>query len=344
MKVIQMGVGGFGRHWSRILTANQDMVEVVALVDNSQDALDETCAEFGYAKTVCHTSLTAALADVSADILICVTPPQVHREHVTQALQADLHVLCEKPMASTIEDCVAMLQASRQFGRKFAVSQNYRYRPAIQTMARLVREGAIGEIGQIKLDFYKGWYFDTDNFRRTMAHPLIIDMCIHHFDLLRCITGLEPITVRGESWNPPWSDNSGDTSTTLCIELDNRARFTYSASWCAQGDFCDWNGNWLIEGDKGSIVYENGTITLNHAAGRYTIGRTESVVPDEMALTEQSAVLERFIAAINAGTRPETDVTDNLRSIRTVFAAVEAVESGQTVRVLPPEIEALLAV
>ena len=63
------------------------MVEVVALVDNSQDALDETCAEFGYAKTVCHASLTAALADVSADILICVTPPQVHREHVTQALQ-----------------------------------------------------------------------------------------------------------------------------------------------------------------------------------------------------------------------------------------------------------------
>ena len=122
-------------------------------------------------------------------------------------------------MASTIEDCVAMLQASRH-RRKFAVSQNYRYRPAIQTMARLVREGLSVKSARIKLDFYKGWYFDTDNFRRTMAHPLIIDMCIHHFDLLRCITGLEPITVRGESWNPPHGrDNSGDTSTTLCIEL-----------------------------------------------------------------------------------------------------------------------------
>lgn len=342
MKIIHMGVGGFGRHWSQLLVANQNKVDVVALVDNSQEALDATCAEFGYDEAVCYTSLTAALAHVDADILICVTPPQVHRAHVTQALQAGLHVLCEKPMASDIDDCVAMLQASRQFGRKFAISQNYRYRPAIQTMARLVREGVIGEIGQIKLDFYKGWYFDTDNFRRTMAHPLIVDMCIHHFDLLRCITGLEPTAVRGDSWNPPWSDNTGDTSTTLSIAMDNGARFIYSASWCAQGDFCDWNGNWLIEGDKGSIVYTDGTVTLNHAAGRYTIGRSEIITPDEMVLTEQSAVLDRFILAIKTDTRPETDVTDNLRSIRTVFAAVEAVDSGATVRVLSAEMEALL--
>ena len=63
-----------------------------------------------------------------------------------------------------------------------------------------------------------------------------------------------------------------------------------------------------------------------------TLSAEQSVVPDEMALTEQSAVLERFIAAINAGTRPETDVTDNLRSIRTVFAAVEAVEWANSAR------------
>jgi predicted dehydrogenase len=338
-----MGVGGFGGHWLDVLDANQEKVDVVALVDVSAEALDTACTRYGHAPEICFTTLDAALVQVEADIMICVTPPQVHREHVTQALQAGLHVLCEKPLASTPEDCVALLYASREFGRKLAVSQNYRYRPGIQTMARLVREGAIGTIGQVKIDFYKGWYFDTDNFRRTMAHPLIVDMCIHHFDLLRFVTGLEPETVRGESWNPPWSDNTGDTSTALQITMDNGAHFVYTASWCAQGDFSDWNGNWLIEGDKGSIAYSKGAITLNHAAGRYTIGESDSVAPDEMALSEQDAVLDRFIVAIERDLRPETDISDNLRSISAVFAAVAAVDSGQVVPVLSAELKALLA-
>jgi predicted dehydrogenase len=342
MNIIHMGVGGFGHHWSKVLTTT-DTVTVTALVDSSQEALDKTCKEFDYDPNICFTSLETALEQVDADILLCVTPPQVHREHATQAMQAGLHVICEKPLASTIEDCVAMLQASRDFGRKLVVSQNYRYRPAIQTMARLVREGVIGKIGQVKIDFYKGWYFDSDNFRQSMPHPLIIDMCIHHFDLLRFVTGLEPLTVRGESWNPHWSDNEGDTSTMLFMVLENGARFVYTGSWCAQGDFSDWNGNWLIEGEKGSIVYSHGKITLNHAAGRYTIDESESIEPDEMVLSEQSAVLDRFITAIKNDTRPETDVSDNLRSISTVFAAVEAADSGAVMPILSSGVQLILA-
>jgi predicted dehydrogenase len=246
-------------------------------------------------------------------------------------------------MAASLDDCVAMLQATRETGRTFAVSQNYRYQPDMQTMARLVRQGAIGQVGQVKLDFYKGFYFDVGNFRRTMSNPLIVDMSIHHFDLLRFVTGLEPLAVRGEAWNPPWSKNEGDTSASLRFTMDNGARVVYSASWCAQGDFCNWNGNWLIEGDKGSILYRDGEITLNHADGRYKVSSSETIEPEEMPATAQSFVLTHFVESVQNGTRPETFVADNLRSIAMVFASVEAVQTEQHLPVLSPELEALLA-
>lgn len=343
MKVIQLGVGGFGQHWANIL-ANNKNAEVVALVDISQKELDKCRIQFNYPASICFTDLDRALAAVKADILVCVTPPAVHLEQTSKAMAAGLHVICEKPMATTMEDCVGMLEASRKYGRNLIISQNYRYFPDMFTVAHLIKQGAIGEIGQIKLDFYKGWYFDTSNFRQQMPHPIIIDMSIHHFDLLRFMTSLEAETVRGISWNPAWSDNLGDTSASLHFNMSNGAHFVYNASWCAQGDFCNWNGNWLIEGDKGSILYANDTIILHRAAGRYTVSGTEIVKPIKMTAESQHYLFNQFVKSIEEGTAVTgTTVADNIRSIAMVFASVTAVDSNTAVPVLSPELKQLLA-
>jgi predicted dehydrogenase len=341
VKVIHVGVGGFGRRWSQALEATDD-VEVVALVDTVDEALAGACRTHGLDPEICYATLDGALARVEADIVLCVSPPHYHLEHVSAAVSAGLDVLCEKPMATRLDECVAMLEVARASGRSVAISQQYRYRPETQALAGLVRQGAIGEIGQVKLDFYKGWYFEESDFRRTMPFPILVDMAIHHFDLLRFISGLEAESVKGESWNPPWSENHGDTSTSVTFTLSNGARFVYNASWCAQGDFSGWNGNWLIEGDKGSILYDGDEIVLNHAAGRYKVAESETVAPRPMKLKEQEFVLAHFIDSRRNGFRPETDVADNLRSIAMVFAAVRAVETGQRALVLEPELQALL--
>lgn len=336
-----MGVGGFGQHWSEALLAAKG-VEVVGLVDVSEEALAVTRETCGYGVAICFPSLEEALASVTADMLLCVTPPQFHREHITTAVAAGLHVLVEKPLATTLADCIAIVEAARAYDRIVAVSQQYRYHPEMQALAKAVRQGAIGRIGQVKLDFYKGWYFDKGNFRRTMPYPLLVDMSIHHFDLLRFITGLEAVSIQGQSWNPSWSDNEGDTSTSLAITMDNGAHVVYNASWCAQGDFSDWNGNWLIEGDKGSLVYEKGAITLNRSGGRYTISDSEALKPLEMALVGQRMLLARFIDAVHKDQKPGTDVADNIRSIAMVFAAVKAVQTGRPTPVLTAELADLL--
>ena len=186
--------------------------------------------------------------------------------NTSAAIKAETDVCCTSANAVAVVDRFPRKQeiifvpdrnlgdyVARQTGRLMAVSQQYRYRPVTWALNRQVQNGAIGELGQARLDFYKGWYFDDSDFRRTMPDPLLADMAIHHFDLLRFITGLEATSVHGESWNPPWSENEGDTSVNVTFTMNNGARFVYNASWVAQGDFADWNGNWLLEGDEGSL-------------------------------------------------------------------------------------------
>jgi predicted dehydrogenase len=340
MKAIQIGVGGFGRHWVRLLSEFPG-IALVALVDVDEKTLIESANVANVAADRCFNKLSEALEAVTVDSLVCVTPPIFHRQHVTQAMEAGLDVICEKPLATNLEDALAIARKSRQTGRLVAVSQNYRYRPLTWTMQRLLQQGEIGEIGQVTLDFYKGWPFDSADFRRTMAQPLLADMAIHHFDLFRFVTELEAVTVRGESWNPPWSTNSGDTSVAVTFVLENGARFVYIASWCAQGDFSDWNGNWLLEGHSGSLHYRQNALTLNYAPQRYQVSDSQIVRQVGPPMLDQSYVLGDLMAARREGRQPRTNVFDNLRSLAMVMASIEAVETGQSVPVSNNEIEQL---
>jgi predicted dehydrogenase len=332
MRVIQAGVGGWGRHWVDVLSGFRD-IELVALVDVDPLALAAAGRIGGLGREAWFGSLDEALETAVADVLVCVTPPALHRAHVTAGLAAGLDVIVEKPLALTMRDGQAIAAAAERHGRLVAVAQNYRYRPATWTMAQLVREGAIGKLGQVRLDFYKGWHFADGDFRRRMDDVLLADMAIHHFDLLRFISGQDALTVHGRSWNPPWSDNAGDTSANLTFTLGNGAHFVYNASWAAQGDFADWNGNWLIEGDGGSITYSSGELVLRRALGDYQAEIVPDVHSTGPAYLDQAAVVADMIAARAAGRQPSTSVRDNLNSLAMVLAAVEAVrnETGQQV-------------
>ncbi len=339
MKFIQVGVGGFGGTWVNRLKQDK-RANVTGIVDISPEAMNRVCEKQGYDTSICFPTLEEALKKTEADAVVCVTPPAYHRKPVVTALNAGLHVISEKPMAESMADCKAMLSAAKKAGKTYVVSQNYRYNPAMFTIADIIRKGKIGTIGQVKVDFYKGVNFD--GFRSTMEYPLLIDMSIHHFDLIRYITGLNPVSVRGQAWNPEWSHYKGDCSSSVVFEMNNSARVLYNGSWCAKGDYCDWNGNWLIEGSNGSILYKNGIITLNQVPVNYTITKSTEVTHRKMRRIAQDFVLDNFIKSIAKGERPYTDVYDNINSVAMVFAAVKAVKSGRKIAVIDPSLKKII--
>jgi predicted dehydrogenase len=255
-------------------------------------------------------------------------------------MKAGLNVITEKPMSDNLANCMSILKMSRNTGRTCVVSQNYRYKPETWTLACLIKDGRIGDIGQVKIDFYRGNDFGG-GFRHEMDYPLLVDMAIHHFDLVRFVTGLNAVSVRGEAWNPAWSNYKGDCSSSLVFEMQNGARIVYNASWCAKGQFCGWDGNWQIEGSKGSMSYEDEKISLYDVPRFYKVNRTETVPAKGPENTGQEFVLNDFISSVKGGRRPQTDVFDNIHSIAMVFAAVKAVRTGKRIPVLDKRVQQL---
>jgi predicted dehydrogenase len=339
MRFIQIGVGGFGKGWVQRLTDNPS-VELVALVDVNQTNLTAARKVGNYGKEICFSRLNEALKNIKADALVCVTPPEYHKQCVVPAMKAGLDVITEKPMSSNLPSCLSIMKTSRSTGQTCVVSQNYRYKPETWTLARLVESGRIGKIGQVKIDFYMGHDFGG-GFRHEMEHPLLIDMAIHHFDLVRFVTGLNALSVRGESWNPAWSNYKGDSSSSLVFEMENDARVVYNASWCAKGQFSNWDGNWHIEGSKGTISYENGKISLYEVPKLYKVEKTKTVAAKGPKNTAQAFVLNDFICSVKDGRRPQTDVFDNIHSIAMVFAAVKAVGTGKRIPILDKRVQQL---
>lgn len=332
MRFIQVGVGGFGACWVDVLTRSRQ-ARLVALVDVSKKALAAARAASGCRADACFGTLGEALRKIEADAAVIVTPPELHRKGVVEALAKGLDVISEKPMADSMAGCRAMLRAASETGRTYVVSQNYRYSPEMWTLARMVRGGRLGKVGQVKVDFFRGVDFGG-GFRHSMAYPLIVDMSIHHFDLVRFVTGLDPLSVRAASWNPPWSNYRGDGSSTALFEMHNGARVLYSGSWCSKGQYCDWNGNWQVECEKGTVTYNAGEITVYDVPGTYGVRKTSKVKLVKPPRTGQNFVLHDFMNAVKTGKPARTAVTDNIHSIAMVFATVKAMQSGKVVPVL----------
>ena len=341
MKFVHVGVGGFGRNWVKALKNSGD-ADVVALVDVREQALADACDVGGYSRDICFASLEEALKRTEADALVTSSPPAFHRHDVELAMNAGLDVISEKPMADTMAACKSMLRTAAKAGRTYMVSQNYRYSPAMWTLAKVVRSGKLGAIGQVKLDFFKGMDF-RGGFRHEMPFPVIIDMSIHHFDLIRAVTGLDAVKVSGSAWNPPWSNYKGDCSSTALFEMSNGARVLYNASWCAKGNFCDWNGNWQIECEKGTVTYRDGEIRVHSVPKLYTVAKTEILKHSGPRLSGQSYILDEFIRCVKLRKQPATSVQDNIRSVGMVFAAVKAMQTGRKVSVLDSRVRELLA-
>lgn len=340
MRFIHVGVGGFGQCWVRVLKENKD-ADVVALVDIKDEALEKARELGEYGQNLCFKSLEDALKGVEADAVVSSTPPAFHKHDVITAMKAGLNVISEKPMADSMASCKAMVATAAETGRTYVVSQNYRYAPPMWTLADAVQSGKLGAVGQVKLDFFMGVDFQG-GFRHEMAFPVIIDMSIHHFDLIRFVTGLDAVKVSGAAWNPPWSNYKGDCSSTALFEMNNGARILYNASWCAKGAFCDWNGNWQIECEKGTVTYRNGEIKVYDVPGLYKVEKTEVLPHTEPPLMAQHYVLDEFISCAKEGKQPRTVASDNIRSVGMVFAAVEAMQTGRKVDVLDRETQYLL--
>jgi predicted dehydrogenase len=207
------------------------------------------------------------------------------------------------------------------------VAQNYRYSPVMQRMISLFREKRLGDFGHGHIDFYIPADF-TGSFRETMEFPLLVDMAIHHIDLIRAVTGRNVANVIARTFKPSWSWYQHHPGLKMILELDGGVPFSYSGDWSAHGKATSWNGTWRLQFAEGCIVCEDNQISI-HRNERWNKNPTsEKVEIPEITLSGQAALLARFAEAIRTGVPAETSGQDNLNSFGAVMSAVESARSG----------------
>jgi predicted dehydrogenase len=326
-RIVQVGVGGFGGCWTDVLVkARSDAIAFVGMVDTNRDVLAERAAAAGIDEGARFTSLDEALDELKPDVVVCVVPPAAHAEVATVALQAGAHVISEKPLADTMEGARQIVEAADTAGRKLAVSQNYRYSRQAIAVREIMKQGRIGEPASVSLEFFRGPLFEG-SFRRHMAFPLVTDMSIHHYDLMRAILSRDPQWTVARSVNPPWSWYEGAASIQQTFGFEGDVTGSYSASWCSLGYETPWSGNWRIEGSEGCVIWRDDKVFI----GRRPDTLEVVALPEDRKFG-QEAVLDEFLSALGEGRDPETSGHDNLKSLGMVFATVEASETGAVVQ------------
>ena len=328
MKVIQVGIGGMGNAWLRAVQASPH-VEYAGFVEVNAAVAAEQVGKYGLDGSTIFPSLEEALGAVQADGVINVTPPQFHRQVSLAALEAGVPVLSEKPLADTLAAAQDIVDASDRTGVLHKEKQNYRYHAPTQTLYQTLRTGDFGAIGAVKVDFFKGPHFG--GFREEMPYPLIIDMSIHHFDLMRFFLGRDPVALYGRSWNPPWSWFKGDASAAVTLEFANQSVdsdvvVSYNASWCSQGQVTPWNANWRFECAEGVIALTDDQVTTQRPDGELV--SVPTVEPERLG---QAYLLHEFYEAVMLGKPPVTTCQDNIKSLGIVFDVIQSFVSGAKV-------------
>lgn len=314
LPVVIVGAGAMGREWMRLLTTNSH-ARLVGIVDLDLDLATSVAADLAPDATV-----GADLADViersGAGAVINVTVPNAHRIVNEQALRLGLPVLCEKPLAPTLSAAlrqVALADITRQL---LMVSQSRRYFNHLTALRNLVAQ--LGPLGAVTAEFFHADH--EPGFREQMAHPLLVDMSIHHFDQLRYATGDEPVSVQCTSWNPSWSWYAGDACATANFELKSGARFIYSGSRCTPGLPSSWNANWRVQSERGAVNWDGETTLTIDADG---------MAVDIPSLEEELAgSLAEFVNAVRTTTTPQNEVRANVLSLAMVEGATASSDSG----------------
>jgi predicted dehydrogenase len=329
-----VGAGGISSAWFPPLVEAQ--VEIAAVVDLRMEAARAQIEKFGLAAEA-STDLAAMLRKARPDFVVDLTVPEAHREVTCMALEAGCHVIGEKPMASTLEEAREMVRTAERTGKLYMVSQTRRWDPKHDMIRLALARGAIGAVTTINCDFYLGAHFG--GFRDEMPSPLLLDMAIHHFDLARFMSGLDPVAVYAKEFNPKGSWYRGDAAASCIFEMSEGVIFTYRGSWCAEGFNTTWNGHWRIVGERGTVIYENDEDPKAQVvAGDTGFHRPVADVPISPSPLKQSywhGALAEMLEFLRTGARPQTECHDNIKSLAMCFSAIE---SSRQARRIPVEV------
>jgi predicted dehydrogenase len=326
-----IGAGGIVR--TSHLPAYRDAGwEVVRIASRTQSAAAAVAADFAIPG---HSGdWMDVVRDERVDVVDVSMPPHLQREICEAAFAAGKHVLVQKPMATTLEDARAIVDAAAAARRKLAVNQNGRWDPAIRACKELLNRGIFGTLVTASFELrtrqpWQEFWKDQVNYPRLM----MLGMSIHHLDQFRFLFG-DPDEVTAITATYPGQPWAGDSIAFYALRYASgllAVGFDDGFPWTR-----DWSVKYRIEGldaiARGDIGWVSG--------GYSTLEYTTSASPDSWirpAFTRKwfpdafVGTMGELFRAIATDSEPSTSGRDNLTTLRLVEAAYRSAAERRSV-------------
>jgi len=339
-----------------------DCVEITGVAEPAPERREAVSGRFGLPA---FESCAQLLAAARPDILCVLTPASTHRRIVEEGARAGAHILCEKPMAHTLEDAYAMEHACRQHSVRFCYGSSYRHLPAVIEARRLIAEGSIGAVRLLVEEVITGE--GESSFRPLSAthYPVggpggggygLVDHGIHMLDILPwlCDSSIATLNGRGDRTGAPARPEFallGLTNgalgvllydgSTWPLELPSEGLFSEGREWVDRRGWVGSRGLWDAHPGNIRVYGSKGSLRIYHYANRLLLSRDgglrECELPRRATPAHFGAQMHQFCQELDAGADPSCGSAAGIRTLQALFAIYDSETSGtwQTIS-LPP--------
>ena len=334
LRIGVLGAGAIARAAHIPGYAASENCELTAIADISPESLAGVREKWQFKKE--YSDCSELIQTEKPDLVSICLPNIYHARYAIEAMEAGCDVILEKPVATTLEDALAIAEAQKRTGRKLAVCFSHRFNQMVIAAKNAVDAGAIGKPYMMRVRFAHGgpfpgwavsdWFYDPER----AGGGAVLDMGIHAMDLMLWFLG-KATEVKGFAGTLR-KDIAVDDNMTALLKFGNDAMGYMECGWTSCAGFSGQE----IMGDNGAITidYAKGEVVLcsgvNSPDG--SLKMETQVIAKSGKLTAWQNQMAVFIEEKIAGKDFSTSIQDGIEALKVGLGVYESSEKGNTVK------------
>ena len=330
LKIGILGMGGMGWYHARRYPQlpNAQIVAITDIVPERLEAKDAVSinlagseAAFDLSRVARYPEAGQLIAEADVDVVDICLPTYLHAQYAIAALEAGLHVLCEKPMALSVADCDRMIAAARAADRRLMIAQCLRFWPEYVYLTQLITERPLGALLSLNMARIGGrprWSPDNWFLDPKLSGGALLDLHIHDVDYVNAVFGVpDTLHATGRATTHP---DSYDI-IHACFNYDDGPQIHMHAGWStAQVPFQSGFDAWF---ERGFVRYANGELTV--------FDNLEKVESKPAEYARGDAYLNEiayFLECVETGAQPSRCMPESTRdSIALIDREIQSIKS-----------------
>ncbi|MEK3935558.1 Gfo/Idh/MocA family oxidoreductase [Sporosarcina sp. FSL W7-1349] len=312
--------------------------EVVGIYNRTVQRAESVAQQFNI-PNVCKT-MEELINHPEVDIVDIAVTADLQPKVVELAAKAGKHILCQKPLADTMENAKKIVALGEKYNVKIAINQQMRWAPSIRASHDIISKGLLGELTNASIQVNVLTQFENWPFLKKIKNLEIMYHSIHYLDSIRFLFGT-PEYIYADGAKYPDQQVEGETRTLIHMKFPGYARglvYDNHNNWSTQDD---WYATYRFEGTEGIIKGQNGALY------NYPFGQEDTIEFTSNKLIKDTwfkpnlegkwfphafiGTMGELMRAIEENREPENSVNDNLLTLKMVYAAYQSMKENRPV-------------